>query len=505
MSDRPYILLKRLAACAAIMFILLYLVVAACRMSYPYELEWMEGGMLQHVHRILNGLPLYVPPSLEFTPFIYPPFYYYASAATTMLFPDGFVPLRAVSILASLGCFVLIYLLVQRETHEREPALLAAGLYAATFVASGSWFDIARVDSLFMMLTLGGVYALWRGNNVRWQLVAGFLLTLAFLTKQIAPIVIAPIALCWFYQRRRQSLPFILTVAGGIVGTTLLLNVTSDGWFMYYMVWLPQQHDSLESVHLTFWIQDIMSPLFIAAAVGAAGIWQLFRQSARSDAIRIMAMILGLALASYFSRVHSGGYDNVLMPAYAAVAILFGIGLPRVRNRLCSIEGASSRSALLLLSAACLLQYATLTYNPVCQIPKAVDEEAGKALVRAIASYEGEVLVGGPGYLAEQVGKTAYAHQAALVDIVRSHDSVERALLIGEMNHAMSTQQFDAVFQDWAVWHLPESLHDYYEVADHAFLGKKAYPIVGHPGRPQLVYIPREDVMETNDGPNRNE
>ena len=32
------------------------------RVGYPYDLEWMEGGMLHHAQRIHDGLGIYVPP-----------------------------------------------------------------------------------------------------------------------------------------------------------------------------------------------------------------------------------------------------------------------------------------------------------------------------------------------------------------------------------------------------------------------------------------------------------
>ena len=36
------------------------------RASYPYDLEWMEGGLLQHAQRIADGQGLYVAPSIDF-------------------------------------------------------------------------------------------------------------------------------------------------------------------------------------------------------------------------------------------------------------------------------------------------------------------------------------------------------------------------------------------------------------------------------------------------------
>src|SRR5688572_24966262 len=47
----------------------------AARLGWPYDLEWMEGGMLAHSWRLAEGLPLYVEPGPEFVPFVYPPGY----------------------------------------------------------------------------------------------------------------------------------------------------------------------------------------------------------------------------------------------------------------------------------------------------------------------------------------------------------------------------------------------------------------------------------------------
>jgi hypothetical protein len=54
-------------------YLLVYIVIALMRDWYPFELEWLEGASVVHVQRVLDGRPLYVPPSLDFVPFIYPP------------------------------------------------------------------------------------------------------------------------------------------------------------------------------------------------------------------------------------------------------------------------------------------------------------------------------------------------------------------------------------------------------------------------------------------------
>ena len=57
----------------------------AGRIDYPYDLEWMEGGMLAHGARVAAGEPLYVLPSADFIPFIYPPLYPWLMGVMTAL------------------------------------------------------------------------------------------------------------------------------------------------------------------------------------------------------------------------------------------------------------------------------------------------------------------------------------------------------------------------------------------------------------------------------------
>ena len=49
---------------AAQLGLLLYTV--ARRVAYPYDLEWMEGGMLVHAWRLMHGETIYPPPSVDF-------------------------------------------------------------------------------------------------------------------------------------------------------------------------------------------------------------------------------------------------------------------------------------------------------------------------------------------------------------------------------------------------------------------------------------------------------
>ena len=197
--------LKYVVAGISAAYIVYFLVLAAIRIPYPFELEWMEGSTVDHVIRVVTGLPLYCEPTLDFIPFRYAPLYYYVSAAMSAITGSGFVPLRLVSLLATIGCFVMIFLLVRREAKSWPLGFLASGFFAATYPISGNWFDIGRVDMLFMFLLLSGLYVIRFHNSLRSAILAGVLMSLSFLTKQLTLMIVLPVLLYYLLVDRRNG------------------------------------------------------------------------------------------------------------------------------------------------------------------------------------------------------------------------------------------------------------------------------------------------------------
>ena len=84
----------------ATLFLLLWAALVSLRVAYPFELEWMEGGMLDHIERVRSGKPLYTPPSLEFGSYPYTPLFPWVGAIFAEVLGPGFVSARLVSILS---------------------------------------------------------------------------------------------------------------------------------------------------------------------------------------------------------------------------------------------------------------------------------------------------------------------------------------------------------------------------------------------------------------------
>jgi len=138
------------AALAGLVAIGSYLFIALSRLNYPFAVEWLEGNSLVEVHRILAGQPLYPAPTAGYVPDGYPPLYFAGSAVAARVLGVSYLPLRLVSLVSSLACLAVLGRLVQRETGSIAAGTGAAGVFAATYFATGTWFDTARVDSLFL-------------------------------------------------------------------------------------------------------------------------------------------------------------------------------------------------------------------------------------------------------------------------------------------------------------------------------------------------------------------
>ena len=193
--------------------IVVYLWVAFHRLGYPFELDWMEGGSVELVARAAAGHSLYVAPSLSYVGWTYTPLYYWVAAAVSDVIGIGFLPLRLVSFLASGVSMAVVAAVVIRETGQRAAGLVAAGLFAGTFVIAGAWFDTGRVDSLFVALTLLAVAWGARARGISGGVVLGVLSFLAVFTKQTAVVALVPVLGYLALTRWRVGVPALIVLA----------------------------------------------------------------------------------------------------------------------------------------------------------------------------------------------------------------------------------------------------------------------------------------------------
>ncbi len=379
-------------AITAVVFIITYLSIALSRVAYPFDLDFIENAMLLQAWRTGAGLPVYRPPNGEFAPQVYMPLYTWLGGLLLRLTGPVIWPLRLLSLLSTLGTAVLLYLVGRRLQPNRAIALSGTALFLAGYKLTGGWYDLARVDALFVFLVLAGMgTAVYRHQTNRGLALAGLLLGLALLTKQNGLFLTAVVGV-WLFWRARWRVwlfgaGFLLVTAAPL----LWLEWRSGGWFSYYVINIAYASPVDVSRVWPIVRREILGGMgFLVLLAGGTAVSYLAQRQWRKLIDPPWLLFMGAALfVSVSGRSSVGGNLNNLIIGYAllclAPALLAGVLRP-------------GKWANLLLTAAILAQFALLMFPPLPYAPQqfrptAGMREQGERLIQYLAETDGAVWV----------------------------------------------------------------------------------------------------------------
>ena len=200
-------------------------------------------------------------------------------------------------------------------------------------------------------------------------------------------------------------------------------------------------------------------------------------------------------LSRDLARLHTGGYDNVLMPAYAGVAIYFGVGFGLAMK-----EFAPGSRARLALFLAVALQFVGLFYWPQAQVPSAANRRQGEAILQRIGDFQGQVFWAGHPWYLHMLGKPTQAQDVAITDILRALEANEwKQRLADEMQAAVATGKYEAFVVDFTAFTLrPPDFDKYYELAESNFANGGVFCMMtGWDRTPTYLYVRRSDAQKT--------
>ena len=426
-------------------FILLFFWVALSRLHFPLQLEWLEGGILDTAVRVLHHQAIYVEPTYRFVNGLYTPLYYYVGA----LFIRGGGPslgsLRMISIASTAGCLLILFLLTQNITRDKFAALLSSGLFAALYGAVDGWYDLARVDMLYLFLTLLAIFLSYRSQTV----LAALVFILAYQTKQGAGMV-AVFVLLHEIGRPRKIITGMSIFLAGTFASVLYLNHRSGGWYDYYTLQILGHQALVPQEFLSFWTRDLLSHLGLAIAVIAFGLlssspkWKEPRQ--RRLSVFLALSTVGMLVSAFSGRVHSGGAVNAMLPIYAWLCALFGIAVAAMRKMKVSPDSSTNTLAFqVILLLMCVMQFAQLVYPANRMIPsKRANQEAHDVLAR-IAALPGDYLVWNNCVDLTPIGKPTFATSEAVWEVLRGDHGPAAQALKQSLEDAVANHRFNGV------------------------------------------------------------
>lgn len=445
----------------------------ARRAGYPYDLEWMEGGVLTHAWRMQQGLPVYTSPTADFVPMIYPPGYYAVLAALGA--GPGLSPLlgRLVSIAGTLAACGALVWGAWHHLRAWVPGVIAAALYLGTYDATGAFQDLVRPDALALGL-LGWSIVLAPSRVPRAPEIAGVLLFLAFVVKHNSAAFGVPMALgLWAWHGGSVALRFAAVAAAPGLMFTGVMQLITDGGFLAYVVSVPASHPikwervfpgtpgelgqamPISCVALAVLaiaqgptlaprlpIPAHVIPAVAAAAagvilaaggrgvdgigatgivlVGAGGVSalvalvaQALRRSIDGPWLYGVATIATALFTAGLMRGHHGGFVNVFMPVcwvLAAGSAYAFYAAMRDAPRDNGTALAAVAFSVQLAGAAAAVDYARF-------VPTEADLTAGDAIVARLREVDGEVLSPFAAWMPVLAGKQPSQHLIAIWDV----------------------------------------------------------------------------------------
>lgn len=355
-------------------------------------------------------------------PFLYPPGYYWVVA----LFGRGptlHAAAHAVSVVSTMVQAVLVYRIARRVGASLTWSRLGVGLFFASFGYCAFWYDIERADSLFVAVLLLGTLVLMETDGLVGALLAGAIFGADYFVKQPALLFVGAGALALVVSNRaRASAAFGAMGLTIIVGGTLWGNHVTGGWFSFYTVKMPAAH-GITAALIPQFFQDLgqatlllVATIVVAATVGRAVLGR------KGDRVQIVfaCMLLAAFAASASSRLHVGGFDNVLMffSTFASIAVA-------IVGTWWSVEGPSTTLAVGFLLVVCQLM--SFSFKPRKHVPAAVHAAAFEWLRATTRRFEqkGPVLVPEHGHITME----RHAHSYALVDLFSMDERVRPGIL----------------------------------------------------------------------------
>jgi hypothetical protein len=434
---------------------------------------------------------------------------------------------RAISILSAIGVMVLFFRAVvpRIERSHRVAgyggAIAATGLFAAFYPWMDAWYDIARGDTLFLVMIVGGVAGVhawarasygWRGHG-RLGLAAA-LLALSFFCKQTGVFfVMGGGAVVLVINWRR--LPTYVGVAAAIgLGGTWLINRATGGWFWTYVFEVHQTHDCHPGRFKNGFTDMLGKYPAMTATIAVALLAVLAASIKRRRLPRSAAPLLvwswmfavglvvgavGIATQWSHRNAYLPGMVAGAMACAAALPAMLGAGevfLPERRRRWAWVAPIVAMMALALTLLAA-------RWSPRKYLPTERDRVAGARLIEQIRAVEGEVFVPFHPWYAHLAGKRVYTHRMGVMDLRYSppmkrtlpqcffHDSTGRKNWeVAGLPEAFDRAYFAAIFWDNRDLRFFEGMRRHYRL-DERLTGPKPRLFTGATDlTPNEIWVP---------------
>lgn len=214
--------------------------------SFPYNVDYGEGPILDQVMRLAHGESIY-PQEISQPPYIvgnYPPMYQLVQLPFALIFGPAFWYGRVINLISIIATSALI-LATLYEINKDIVSAIIGGLLLLTMPYILHWTGFVRVDSLALGLSWAAIYSVVRGNGKpRSLILTAIFLSTAIYTRQSYGLAAPFAAFLYLLSKKPEDFDPKATYKHFI------------DQFFHRISWKP-------ALHLTLWTAGISGIVFI--------------------------------------------------------------------------------------------------------------------------------------------------------------------------------------------------------------------------------------------------
>ena len=398
----------------AIINVLLVIYLWINHITFPLNLDVMEGVVLQHFQQATAYAPIYPEPSPGYVPLAYNPLFYIISIPFSWILGINLTTLRFVAILGAIGSGLIIYLVIKDKTRSTWWGLIAVGLYAAAYSVMDFYLDTAHSDSWLLFAFLLGSYIIDRNRGKSWNLLGVVILVASFWFKQHGALfAIGGLVFLTWREGLKRSLLYWLSAF--ILGPVLYIfagPVLFGSQFHYFTWQVPRQWSELGFSSVRRYLAFILKSYpILALSSGLFTLWTLIKEREKLNIWHFQ--LLFAVLSGFMGTLDPGSSNNVFIPMGAMFILVGTLGLHQLAA---AVEVAKAYRVHLL---ALFISFAFLAYNPFPVMTSPDADEAYDDLVNYLTELDGSVYAPSIGQLQDGFALYPTAHWVALEDMIR--------------------------------------------------------------------------------------
>jgi hypothetical protein len=382
--------------------------------GFPLNLEPMELTVLQHVVRVINGMPLYPEPSSEFVALAYHPLYYYLAVPFTYIFGASLTAIRFVAILGMLGVCLLVYSIILRNTSSHWFALITVAVFASAYRVMETYLDNAFPDSWMLLSILMGCYLIDLNRSRVWNMFGVVCLVISYWFKQpgAAFAVGAVLYLTWRGGIRKSWPYWLIAALFGPILYFLMPDWILGPYFHYFTWMVPRHWIQFDILHILRIIYFLMRSYLVLATISfLTGIYFLLRKPKEMNIW--FAMIPFAIVTSLSGLMDPESAKNLYIPLGVWFIITGIMGLHYW------IKASQSAELTGKHIFAILVTFGLLIYDPRTVILPSQANQKYQEMMSFLNSLDGTVYSPWTGQLQNGYKFYPSVHWVPMVDMVR--------------------------------------------------------------------------------------